>query len=266
MTTKSPMNVTTRIAIFLFLPLSFTSCITLEELTCATFGTHCPPTEGPAPIYSNITPIHRRADSTVSEEKPSEQKVRGILGNLEVGPTINFKSSEERPNFEHKPGVGFQVLAGSYWPIGNNIYLHPSIGFKQSRAYEEVITEGENPYDLYTRRDEYVFNYLTFPLMAEYRLRNNRTAFFAGPEFTYLLGAKWKIEDYTSQKLNPIAVKPGFGMYVGLRQHFGRYSAHFRYDRRISNLNRTALPGDTYSPWRMSSLYVGMSYDLCNCR
>jgi hypothetical protein len=261
--------------LFICVLSGFTSCVVNENIACLFLGYSCPPpeTQPPTVYYSQMPPKSGDSSRTnKSGEKRSQPKVRGILSNLEFGPTINFKSAEEEYfDITHKPGIGFHFYAGSYWPLSNNLSLHPAIGYKQARAFEQIDTEGEYPGSLYTRKDEFVFNTLSVPVVLDYKLRNNRTSFFGGPELSYLLSSRLKRDNDPPTKLNEYAVRTAAGLQAGVLHRFplrggSRFiGAQLKFDKRLSRLNSRSNPVTGSSPWYMSSIHLGLTYSLCNC-
>jgi hypothetical protein len=258
------------------LSLGFTSCAPGGELTCILFGYSCPSaTESPGVVYYSPMPpkIGDSSGTKNSTERKPPPKVRGIFSNLEFGPTVNIISGEEEEyfNLTRKPGIGFHFYAGSYWPLSNNLSLHPAIGYKQARAFAQLDIEGEIPGYGFSRKDEFVFNSLSVPVVLDYQLKNSRTSFFGGPELIYMLGARHKQADNDPTSLKDYVVRMGTGVQAGVQHRFplsgGSRSigAQLKIDRRLSRLNSRSNPGFGSGPSYLTSFHLGLTYNLCNC-
>lgn len=264
------------------IPVLFSSC------ACYFWGVHCgegASSEDPNTLINFLSNSASQKKQQPGDDKDTaaalppknkpKSKVRGILSNIEVGPTINFKSAvEEYSGYtKHRPGLGFNFHMGSYWSgLGKDLYLHPSIGFKQARAYEELEYGGGDGMPGVIRKDEYVFNYLSLPVLAEYRVSNDAIGLFAGPELNYLLKSTYSEDGAEKDNITDQSVRAGLGIQLGGVYRFhtrsnpnGKIRLMVRYDHRLSQLNKNNQPGLPSSVWRMKSLQLGLVYDICNC-
>jgi hypothetical protein len=269
---RSLLNATKVSLVYLCFSATLTSCFP-GRATCLLFGgKNCdgPPSPDGTPFNQvYFSPMR----SAPGENKDSAQSpaVRGILGQIEAGPTIKLVGDEYQSDYvKTKPGVGIEFYAGSYWGgVAPNLFLHPAIGFKQARSIEEIRIGGDGGPDI-TRKTTSTFNFISLPLNAEYRFLNNQLGVFAGPEVDFLLGANMKT-DGDREKITDQSKRLGLGVNGGLtyrppaRSKLHRISFQARASNRLTQLNTRGPSSVGTVPFRIKTVSFKVGYDLCNC-
>jgi len=139
------------------------------------------------------------------------------------GLTLDFKGSE---SFNIQSGLMYNGMGGKYSYDGGSTRTH--------------------------------LNYLSIPLLAKFKFGEGFHG-YAGPQLSFLLSAKYKDEDGTTDiksELKGSGVFGLFGLGYSLNDKFGLYG---EYSAGISNLAKESTDGDK---WRANAFSLGINLNF----
>jgi hypothetical protein len=219
-----------------------------------------------------------RANSSSTSTTPPPIPGELFALSITLGPTLNFKSSNEDYGGgygEHKPGVGFNIGAGTVLPIDKHWAVAPSLRFTQKNASESLGYSDPGGGGGMDYTNKYSYSYIGAPILAQYRA-GKHLSFVAGPEINYLLSASVKSEgsggNGEKQSITKSSQKLGFDILAGVKYEIpagnkrSRLGLQLMYDHRLSRLNKKQDEnGNDVPAYHMKGFQLGLAYNICGC-
>lgn len=150
-------------------------------------------------------------------------------------------------SFKDEFSYGYHLGAFAEIGLGDKFSVQPEVVFNQFK--QDTSSQFKDIYDLGANRSNIKLNYLSIPILLNYKLSNILTL-QAGPQFGILMDQNQKLLDNGKDAFK----KGDFSMVGGVQFKFSSIRVYGRYAVGLSNLNDI----DNKDKWKSQSFQIGV--------